>query len=49
MIKQYAGKQCGMYPYTDEYKAIKSVPIVQADTEYENPETGQKTFIYQTS
>ena len=29
-----------MYPYTDAYKAIKSVPIVQADTEYENPETG---------
>ena len=41
----YTGKECDVSPYTDAYKAIKSVPIVLADTSYENPETGETTIL----
>jgi hypothetical protein len=32
-------------PYTDAYEAMKSVPIVQAATAYDNPETGETTIL----
>ena len=41
----YTGKKCDVSPYTDAYEAIKSVPIVQAATAYENPETGETTIL----
>jgi hypothetical protein len=42
----YAGKECGVSPCTDAHacEAIKSVPIVQAGTAYDNTDTGE-TFI----
>ena len=43
-VMYYTGKQCDVSPYTDAYEAIKSVPIVQAGTAYDNTETGE-TFI----
>jgi hypothetical protein len=41
----FTGKVCDASPYTDEFKAIKSVPIVQASTAYENPETRETTIL----
>ena len=32
-------------PYTDAYENIKSVPIVQAATSYENSDTGETTIL----
>ena len=36
----FMGKECDVAPYTGAYEKIKAVPIVQADTEYNNPEIG---------
>ena len=41
----YTGKECDVYPYTDEYKAIKIVLIVQAAIEYYNSETVDTTIM----
>ena len=41
----YTGKECDLPLYTDTYESIKSVPIVQSSTEYENPETGETTIL----
>jgi hypothetical protein len=41
----YTGKECNMLPYTEAYKAIKSVPIVQAATAYDNRDTGETTIL----
>jgi hypothetical protein len=44
-IMFFTGKECDVSPYTDTYEAIKSVPIVQAATAYDNPETGETTIL----
>jgi hypothetical protein len=45
VVIYYTGKECDISPYiTDACKAIKSVPIVQAGTAYDNIDTGE-TFI----
>ena len=44
-IMHYTGKECDVTPYTDAYEAIKSVPIVQAATAYEDAETGETTIL----
>jgi hypothetical protein len=44
-IIHFTGKECDVSPYTDTYEAIKSVPIVQAATAYDNPETGETTIL----
>ena len=36
----FTGNEFDVAPYTGAYEAIKAVPIVQAATAYENPETG---------
>jgi hypothetical protein len=41
----YTGKECDVSPYTEAYKAIKSVPIVQAATAYDNTDTGETTIL----
>jgi hypothetical protein len=41
----YTGKECDVSPYTDEYESIKSVPIVQAATAYNVPETGETVIL----
>ena len=37
--------QLHVAPYTDAYETSKTVPIVQAATEYENHETGEPTIL----
>jgi hypothetical protein len=44
-IMHFTGKECDVSPYTDTYEAIKSVPIVQAATAYDNPDTGETTIL----
>jgi hypothetical protein len=44
VIMHYTGKEYDVSPYPEAYKAIRSVPIVQAATAYNNTETG-KTII----
>jgi hypothetical protein len=41
VIIHHTGQECDVSPYTDTYESIKSVPIVQAATAYDNPETGE--------
>ena len=41
IVIHFTGKECDVAPYTDAYKTIKAVPIVQASTAYDNPETGE--------
>ena len=41
----YTDKECDMSPYMGEYEEIKSVPIVQVGTAYDNPETGDTTIL----
>ena len=44
IVLQYTGRECDVSPYTDEYEAIKSVPIVQRATAWTDQESG-RTFI----
>ena len=41
----FTGKECDVAPYNDAYKTIEEVPIVQSDTAYDNPETGETSII----
>ena len=45
IVMHFTGKECDVSPYTDAYEAIKSVPIVQAATAYDNPETGETSIL----
>jgi hypothetical protein len=45
LIMYYTGKECDVLPYTEAYEAIKSVPIVQAATAYDNRDTGEITIL----
>ena len=45
VIMHYTGKECDVSPYTESYKSIKSVPIVQAATAFDNLETGETTIL----
>jgi hypothetical protein len=45
VIMHYTGKECDVSPYTEAYEAIKSVPIVQAATAYDNTDTGETTIL----
>ena len=42
-VMEYTGVVCNVYPYSDSYKPLKQVPVVEAITAY-NHQTG-KTFI----
>lgn len=44
-ILHYTGRECDVSPYTDAYAAIKSVPIVQAATAYDDPKTATTTIL----
>jgi hypothetical protein len=43
-IIHFTGKECDVSPCTETYEAIKSAPIVQAATAYDNPATGETTI-----
>ena len=37
---EYTGVVCGIYPYSDSYKPLKQVPVVEAISAYDHP-TGE--------
>ena len=41
---KYSGHECDVSPYTDDYEAIKGVPIATAVTAWTSTETGE-TYI----
>ena len=45
IIIKFTSKECDVAPYTDAYNTIKTVPMVQAATAYENPETGETRIL----
>ena len=45
IVMHFTGKECDFAPYTDAYKTIKEVPIIQAPTAYNNPETEETTIL----
>jgi hypothetical protein len=45
LIMYYTGKECDVSPYTEAHEAIRSVPIVQAATAYNNRDTGKTTIL----
>jgi hypothetical protein len=44
-IIHFTDKVCDVSPYTDTCEAIKSVPIVQAATAFDHPDTGETTIL----
>ena len=42
-VMEYTGVFCDAYPYSDSYKPLKQVPVVEAITAYDHP--SGKTFI----
>ena len=42
-VMEYTGVVCDVYPYSDSYKPLKQVPVVEAISAYDHP-TGE-TFI----
>ena len=45
IVVNFTGNKFDFTPYTDAYKTIQAVPIVQAATSYDNPETGDTTIL----
>ena len=45
IVINFTGKECDVAPYTDVYKTIDSVPIVQAATANDNTETGETKIL----
>ena len=45
IVIHFTGKECDVAPYNDEYETIKAVPIIQAATAYDNPDTWETTII----
>ena len=45
IVMHFTVKECDVAPYNDAYDTIKAEPIVQAATEYDNPETGDTTIL----
>ena len=46
IIMHFLVRGCDVAPYTGAYENIKSLPIVQASTAYNNHETGEITIIF---
>ena len=36
-VMEYTGVVCNVYPYSDSYKPLKQVPVVEAITAYDHP------------
>ena len=45
IVMNFTAKEFDVVPYTDTYKTIKAVPIVQAAIAYNNPDTGETTIL----
>ena len=45
IVINFVGKEGDVAPYTNAYETIKAVSMVQSDTAYENPETGENTIL----
>ena len=44
-IDEYTGESCDVAPYSNEYKPISDVPIVNASTAYTNTNTGETLIL----
>ena len=44
IVMDFTSKKCDAGPYSNTYKTLKSVPIVQVATAYNNPDTGETTI-----
>ena len=42
-VMEYTGVVCDVYPYSDSYKPLKQVPVVEVVTAYDHPTS--ETFI----
>ena len=45
IVINFMGKECDVAPHTEAYETIEAVPIVQAATPNDNPETGESTIL----
>ena len=45
IVVHFTGKELDAAPYTDAYETIKSMPLVQASTEYNNPYTRETKIL----
>ena len=45
VIMEYSGRVCDVYPYSQEYQAIKDIPIVRGATAVQDQETGETIII----
>ena len=43
-VLHYTGRECDVFPYSEDYKPVQGVPIVTAGTAWQSPFTGQ-TYI----
>ena len=41
IVMHYTGRECEVSSYTDQYKPIPDIPIVQVGTAWQSPDTGQ--------
>ena len=45
VILEYSGRVCDVYPYSQDYEAIKDIPIVRGATAVQDQDTGE-TYIF---
>ena len=45
VVVEYTGEHCNVRPYSNQYKPITDVPIVNAATAYTDPETGETVIL----
>jgi hypothetical protein len=45
VIMGYTGRECEVFPYTDQYEGIKGVPIVKGATGYTDSSTGERWIL----
>jgi hypothetical protein len=41
IVLEYSGRVCDVYPYSQEYDAVKDVPIVRGATAVQDQDTGE--------
>ena len=44
-VTHVTDQECNVYPFTDQYKPIQSIPIVTACTAYDDPVTGESYIL----
>ena len=44
-VMEYTGVECDVYPYSDSYKPLKQLPVVEAVAAYNHPAGETFTFV----